>query len=440
ESSFGCRPEMAREAVIAGPDVKEGINNDGPRIKDSRLYETALMINALDPGGFGNNPDADNDPVASVSVSASASTIIRVGDFMDLLAGLSGGWWDEQKDMAAATVGLRKEKAAAEQRENAAVTRLAEENKEAGKQQSLLKEYRERLAAILEKSQGNAACALEKCRKYKELTAEMAAFDIRHQALLKNHEAGDEAGLKACLERAGDETAGFMIKWREITEKNPGLPSPRDAADPEKVRQKMDDLNASVDEIEENLDGLKEKRDDLYRRLARLEGSDPINIAAAELDLAELRNKKYKLKLQADALTEAYKELDAAIAEYRNTYRNRLEDKATAYYKQVMAERNIVLDEELVLGIREKGRPVSLFHLSKGARDQLYISLRFAVADLLAESVRLPMIFDDPFVSTDSARLAAFRKIMEEEAAGRQFILLAHSDSYREWGNPVDIR
>ena len=79
-------------------------------------------------------------------------------------------------------------------------------------------------------------------------------------------------------------------------------------------------------------------------------------------------------------------------------------------------------------------------YLSKGGRDQLYLALRFAVADLLAEEVKLPLIFDDSFTSTDANRKDNIRRILQQQAIERQFIIMAHEDAYSNWGQPVEIK
>lgn len=161
----------------------------------------------------------------------------------------------------------------------------------------------------------------------------------------------------------------------------------------------------------------------------------------SEVELQELKEEQGSLEQQADALTLAYQELGAAIDEYSQTYQQRLEEKATRYFQNISGvnERRIALDERLNLGIIENGRPIAPEYLSKGARDQMYLSLRFAVADLLAANVKLPLIFDDPFTGSDMERLARIRQILTEQSAERQFFILAHAEHYIDWGEGIVI-
>ena len=136
----------------------------------------------------------------------------------------------------------------------------------------------------------------------------------------------------------------------------------------------------------------------------------------------------------------AHKEMEVAINDYRQTYKEHLEKQASFYCQAIsgVPDRYIKFDEDFNISVREKGRLCSVEQLSKGARDQLYLSLRFAVADLLAEEIKLPLIFDDSFTSTDTHRCENIRQILQQQAKERQFIIMAHADTFSTWGNPIE--
>ncbi|MGB4515861.1 MAG: hypothetical protein WBI64_08320, partial [Bacillota bacterium] len=75
--------------------------------------------------------------------------------------------------------------------------------------------------------------------------------------------------------------------------------------------------------------------------------------------------------------------------------------------------------------------------LSKGAQDQLYIALRLAISDLLSSDINLPLIFDDPFVTSDSERLDKIGAALSHLGRERQIIVLSHNEDLRNWGVPV---
>ena len=85
----------------------------------------------------------------------------------------------------------------------------------------------------------------------------------------------------------------------------------------------------------------------------------------------------------------------------------------------------------------QDGEPFKSNSLSAGTSDQLYIALRIAVADLLAEDIKLPFLFDDSFVNFDEERLEAAKLILTKISADRQVVLLSHNDLFQNWGDKV---
>ena len=63
--------------------------------------------------------------------------------------------------------------------------------------------------------------------------------------------------------------------------------------------------------------------------------------------------------------------------------------------------------------------------MSSGTRDAAYISLRFALIDLLYHSARPPVIFDEAFARLDDKRLSGILGILNEFSnEGTQVIIL----------------
>ena len=99
--------------------------------------------------------------------------------------------------------------------------------------------------------------------------------------------------------------------------------------------------------------------------------------------------------------------------------------------------RNVKVAKGFTLDVEADGRGVSYDQLSQGTKDQLYICMRIAAAELLGEGRNLPMFFDDSFGTTDKARLEEIRKLMTDMSKGRQFIILSHSDEISSWGTQI---
>jgi hypothetical protein len=176
--------------------------------------------------------------------------------------------------------------------------------------------------------------------------------------------------------------------------------------------------------------------------LARLQGSDPIDVAVAELDLAEARATAERLRGERDALALALRTLDAAVDEFRGAHAERLQAAATAYFAAFsgVAGRRVVLGDDFAAHVVEPGGDAAVpAQLSQGARDQLAVALRLAVADLLAADVRLPLVFDDPFLNWDEARTERLATALRALARDRQVLVLSHRPAVARWGEAVAV-
>ncbi len=385
---------------------------------------------------FINNITSD-----STSISPNAVTATSADNLMKCIESIDELKWQELESTAEKITEMRKESELLEQRLEDCKKRIKEEEDRVKKYCEKISEYTKLLKQVLEANDYDPGLSLTRFTEYKERISAIEKIDGDLDRLLKSHSAVSVSDLGKKHSLSIDLSAGRMIKWQDHIDKYPGLPVPSDVEDVEKIQIKIQEIDNEIETAEKEIGELEEQRTVIFRHLARLEGENPINIAVAELELDEINAIEKDLLLQADAYTEAYKELDLAINEYRQTYKQRLEDKATACCCEVSLTKNrkVVFDDHLNLAIIENGRPITAYHLSKGARDQVYLSIRFAIANMLSDNCILPMIFDDPFTSTDSKRLEMFRHIMEKEGENRQIILLAHSDSYNGWGRSIAI-
>ncbi|MDD4169365.1 MAG: AAA family ATPase [Desulfotomaculaceae bacterium] len=411
ESAFGYRAETAEEA---------GLNSAGIDEQWRYLAVTLKVLLGEDLAG----------------------SIKNIGSLVNQLSKLTDTWWLEREEEAIRLVEARKEKEVLLLQLAAIGKQITEEEGKIKQLQEEQQEWEQNLRPVLQANENSPQLALQRYQKFLQQVRLKEDTNTKLVTLLNNYQVADMEQLLAKYQRANDQAAGQMMKWQLHIDKYPGLPEPAQADDPGAVQQKMKEMEAALRAIGKNISGLEAQRSELYRQLARLEGVNPINIAATEVELKELKEELARMEQRAQALALAHRELGTAITEYRQTYRQRLEEKATGYCREIsgVKDRQIVLDDQLNLGIKENGRPIATESLSKGARDQVYLALRFAVADLLAGDVRLPLIFDDPFTGTDAARLARVQNILEKQLPNRQIFILAHADQYNSWGKAIDIR
>lgn len=405
---FGCRAEDASSADPASEETAE------------QWQETARFLQLV----------------------AGEQAVLNVETMVKYLDNVPENWWQENEEKAADLAALKKQR---EELDYSLKTHEKQFNEAQKKRQNLQSQKNTIVSAIqkiMEKNDNDAEAALKRWKQSREILKEIEHTKGRIETLVKNYSEEDIAGLQELLSRKNDHVLNCLKKWQDHIEENPGLPNTEEASDVEQLREILEKLDHEINQLAEKKERREQKRNELAKQQAMLEGESPLNIAAAELELEELQQHKENMEIEADALELAFKELDQAISEYRSTYKERLEEKASSYCRSIsgVLSRAIELDDNFNISIKENGRSCALEQLSKGARDQLYLAIRFAVADLLAEEIKLPLIFDDPFTSSDSHRLKNIRNILKQQAGERQFILLSHAEHFTSWGEPVIVR
>ncbi|MCW3489657.1 AAA family ATPase [Dethiobacter alkaliphilus] len=253
--------------------------------------------------------------------------------------------------------------------------------------------------------------------------------------LLAAHGAADLGQLQNVLTDATNRAVRILQDWEQVIEAHPGLPGTGEQ-DPHNLAEFFRNLEAETARLREEDTRLHETIRQLEIVQSRLQGKAPHNLAALQERQRDLTEKRGRLQREKAALKLAYTELSDAIQNFSSSYRQELAQKASEIFCRITGqrERKLELDENFNIGVTEEGRAVSPAQLSQGTRDQLYISLRLAIADLLAADVRLPFILDDPFLNWDENRLEIIGTTLAQIGQNRQVILLSHRQEYAHWG------
>lgn len=277
--------------------------------------------------------------------------------------------------------------------------------------------------------------------RYRELSRESASRqhdkeDTLRELLVRYGVAG-LAGLREQVEEQNILTFAALKDWKTLIAANPGLPTVEEAKDPVAVTERKYEIEQVKARHEAQLRSHESRIFALRQRQGQLEGKAQHSVAQSEELLRELQHEEIALTREAKALGIAVEELEAAAREFQESYRERLAEAATAHFGRITAScRRVVLNEEFAVMVRtEEGMLVAAQQLSQGTQDQLYLALRFAIADLMAADNQLPLVFDDPFLATDEERLNRLRETLVN--MGRQALLLTHNPRFAEWGDEV---
>ncbi|MDD7792795.1 AAA family ATPase [Clostridium sp. 'White wine YQ'] len=138
-------------------------------------------------------------------------------------------------------------------------------------------------------------------------------------------------------------------------------------------------------------------------------------------NINELSLRLKGVELSIELLEESFKELQKNMGPVLNEKVSYYFSKLTSgKYKEVKVSQNY----ELVV-VQDKGDILSGELLSNGAWDQVYLSLRLALVDMLFKEEKVPLIFDDAFVQYDDNRLKNVLEVLSEISYKRQIILFS---------------
>jgi len=293
-----------------------------------------------------------------------------------------------------------------------------------------------RLSPVLRMVRGDPEQAFRRLEDWSARQEAIAQLTNRLSGLLSGRRLED---LKQEELHASNEALACWQNWESLVKQYPGLPLPALDADPQKLQSSFAQLQDEIRKLRtraEEVAGLLRRHN---QELDRLEGQPLPNVAAQKDLLKRKQAEAARLKLEAEALGLAYRELVASAHDYSLTYRQTLAQAATRYFSLITGrqDREVTLAEDFSVGVLEAGAPLALEQLSRGTQDQLYLALRLAVGDMIAGEVNLPFLFDDPFQNCDQIRLERIRQSLEQLAQERQVWLLSHDEKFRPWGTLV---
>jgi DNA repair exonuclease SbcCD ATPase subunit len=206
--------------------------------------------------------------------------------------------------------------------------------------------------------------------------------------------------------------------------------------DEEEVRRTLDAAQAKAAALDREMKELSIERGSLAKELEHLTRAE--SVAQAEARLARLNQERAALARRHDTLLLAEALLARAMEEFRLEAQPGLLKKAGRYLRMATAGAYEWLGTDLFAArAKRKGEPEIKARrgpgsperdseaLSRGARDQLYLCLRLALAEeITTQAEPLPLILDDPLVNFDDARLAATLEMLCAVAAERQVLFL----------------
>jgi energy-coupling factor transporter ATP-binding protein EcfA2 len=246
------------------------------------------------------------------------------------------------------------------------------------------------------------------------------------------------SGLEAAKARA---QVDFTQAEARVVTTRAGLP-----ADFERLPERNRRAAAALQQLANELQVARAERDNARGALEILGGE---GLYSRETEIEE---KKTEAALRRDAArTKGWAaRIAQTLLEHRKQAATKavlqpLEQRLTGAFAELTGDRGrqVFLDEHLqIAGIgraRSEAHPFEL--LSQGAKEQLLLCLRIAVAQELAAVEPQVLILDDVLVNTDSVRQERVLDVLSSLATTLQVVVLTcHADRYRGAGTEVKIK
>lgn len=197
-------------------------------------------------------------------------------------------------------------------------------------------------------------------------------------------------------------------------------------------------LQAELDEIGADLDGIE----GLYKGAieARTSATQALRAIGGDAEVALLVERKTTLELEMQDVALRHLELslghrlaEAAIRRYRDAHRSAMMQATETAFSQLTngayskLQTQIDGAAETLLALDASGMAKQAQDMSKGTRFQLYLALRAAAYEQLADQgAALPFFCDDIFETFDEERTRSACRVMERVGRRGQAIYLTH--------------
>ena len=196
---------------------------------------------------------------------------------------------------------------------------------------------------------------------------------------------------------------------------------------PEKLEADWEELSGRLTNCEASLKQRFEKRGQLSHEIDLLAADRRLPERQLELGLVRQQLKQATRQWQTLAVTSSI--LESVRSHYERERQPQTLQDASQLLRELTAGRYTrvwtPMDEDRLLVDEPDGRSLPVEVLSRGTREQLFLSLRLALVRLYARrGVRLPMVLDDVLVNFDDARTKAAAGLLAQFAEeGHQLLV-----------------
>ena len=188
----------------------------------------------------------------------------------------------------------------------------------------------------------------------------------------------------------------------------------------------LTELSSSAEEIVNTLNAKKSELAALCTEIRFIEKNtpNPDEISAKIMQLKEIISAQNEFceysKIAMDILTDSF-------AEFRRSYGSQLEQDTTEIFKGLTAGKysNVSISKSFDVTVEKANTfgTKEIDYLSSGTKDQVYLSMRLALAKLMSDKDLLPIFLDDSLDRYDDSRTVAALNFLKEFAKDSQIIM-----------------
>jgi uncharacterized protein YhaN len=275
-------------------------------------------------------------------------------------------------------------------------------------------------------------------RRYQALDEEELRRRAEQQAKLHELRAAREKiDREIAVALAGD--VGPPSGGEPASRHKPALQPPRYSEDevrraldalpnePGAIDNRWSELSARLHEREQTLRDRIERRGQLAQQMQTLADDRRLSLKRLELGCIEERIEAASHEWQTLAVTSLV--LEGVRQAYERDRQPATLQEASQYLDRMTSGRYTrvwtPLDDNVLLVDDEQGNPLRVEVLSRGTREQLFLSLRMALVTSYARrGVELPLVLDDVFVNFDSMRSKLAAALLRDFAASGHQLLV----------------
>lgn len=223
-------------------------------------------------------------------------------------------------------------------------------------------------------------------------------------------------------------------------------------SDIEKLLEDVALTSDTTEELENKLDQINDRLHESDKEISKTETGvieryrDKANVSQIESEMAHYQDKERKWQEVYDDLERAEKYLEEAFEEMQSDFSPIVNEKTSKNFSQLTGGKysEVKVTKDFAVSIEDhETQDLQLWeYMSTGTIDQIYLSLRLAISEIIAEEEgQLPLFLDDVFAQYDDERakngltmLAALSK----QAGDHQILLFTCHRRIAEGGAEID--